>query len=159
MDENRLIGTGHGLPWRLPLEIAHFREYTKGKWLLVGRKTFDEMGGWFDEGRVPLVLTARRDWKPEVGRAVATVPEALALTESAGQDELVCLGGGHTFAAAMPYVDRLVLTIVHHRYPAGEGAAYFPEFDKSAWRDVKTKEFPRDDKHESAFTIHWMEKR
>src|SRR4051812_41395736 len=160
MDENRLLGTaGQGLPWRLAREIAHFRAYTKGKWLLVGRTTFQEMSGWFREGRVPLVLTSRHDWKPEVGCAVASVPEALKLTEAAGQEELVCLGGGATFAAAMPYVGRLVLTIVHHRFAASEGASYFPAFDENAWRELKRDEFPKDDLHECAFTIRWLEKR
>ena len=47
MTRDRVIGTGQGIPWNLPEDHAHFRAYTAGKTLLIGRTTFQEMLGWF----------------------------------------------------------------------------------------------------------------
>jgi dihydrofolate reductase len=117
------------------------------------------MKGWFRESQVPLVLTSQCGWDPEIGRAVSSVPHALALAESAGQSELVCVGGGQTFAAALPHADCLVLTRVHHRFPIEPGAVFFPAWDESAWREVRTLNFAKDEENAYAFTIQWMEKR
>jgi dihydrofolate reductase len=159
LDENGLIGDEHGIPWRLPRDVAHFREHTHGKWILVGRTTYEEMRGWYREGDTPLVLTSQCGWDPETGRVVSSVPHALALAESAAQAEVVCIGGGQTFAAALPYADRMILTRVHHAFPAAEDAAYFPPWDASAWREVRTENFAHDDEHAQSFTIQWWEKR
>jgi dihydrofolate reductase len=158
VDENRLLADEHRLPWRLPRDVAHFRGYTRGKWLLLGRKTYDEMHGWFTEGRVPLVLTSRCGWDPEVGRVVFSVPHALALADSAGQAELVCIGGGQTFAAALPYAGRMLITTVHHRFAPSPSAVYFPAWHSADWREVQAEHFPKDHEHEWDFTIRVWER-
>lgn len=159
MDVNRLIAGDGGIPWHLPRDIAHFRASTQDKWLLLGRRTFGEMRGWFREGHMPLVLSSQCGWDPDIGRVVSSVPHALALAESARQEDLICCGGAQTYAAALPYADRLVLTVVHHRFEAGTGGVYFPEFDESAWREIESTRIPADDDHAFAFTIRIRERR
>lgn len=148
-----------GFPWHLPREIAHFRDYTKDKWLLLGRRTYEEMRGWLQEGHMPLVLTSQCGWDPARGRAVSSVPHALALSESAGQSELVCVGGGETFAAALAYAGRMVLTTVHHHFAPDSRAVYFPAWDQAEWREIRTENLASDHQHEFAYTIQWWEKR
>lgn len=159
MDGNRLLADERGIPWRLPQDTAHFREHTQNKCLLLGRRTYEEMRGWFREGHTPLVLSAQCGWDPPTGRLVSSVPHALALAESAGHAEVVCCGGAQTYAAALPYADRLVLTRVHHEFPAARGAVFFPEWNPTDWHEVQEKKFPQDTKHAHAFTIRWMERR
>lgn len=159
MDENRLLADERGIPWHLPRDIAHFRDYTTGKWLLVGRRTFGEMRGWFREGHTPLVLTSQCGWDPDIGRVVSSVPHALALAESAGQTEVVCCGGAQTYAAALPYADRLVITTVHHQFEFTPRAVFFPARADSEWRECKADHVAEDTEHAFAFTIRWMEKR
>ena len=45
VDQNNLIGSDQGgLPWKpVNRDKEHFRKYVKGKALLLGRKTFEEM--------------------------------------------------------------------------------------------------------------------
>jgi dihydrofolate reductase len=157
MDENRLLARKGGIPWHLPSEVAHFRGYAEGKWLLLGRTTFQEMAGWFNKNHTPLVLTSQCGWGPPVGRVVSSVPHALALADAAKQEELVCLGGGQAFAAALPYAQRMVLTTVHHRYPAEPGDVHFPAWDQSAWRVTRTQRQAKDDENEFDYVIQWME--
>jgi len=158
-DQNGLLANATGIPWHLPRDIAHFRASTRGKWLLLGRRTYEEMRGWFRDGDFPLVLTSLCGWDPERGRAVSSVPHALALAESSAQTEVVCCGGAQTYAAALPYADLLVLTTVLHRFQPDPGSVHFPAWDPAGWRETRTVELPRDGEHEYAFTIRWWERR
>ncbi len=153
MDEDRLLATEHGIPWKLPQDTTHFRNYTRDKWLLLGRHTFAEMRGWFRQGHTPLVLTSQRSFAPEIGRAVASVPQAIALTEQAGQRELVVCGGGQVYQAAMPYADQLVITRVHHRFPSDGKRVLFPAWKAEEWRETERTDFAVDSEHPWAFSI------
>lgn len=134
IDENRLLADEKGIPWRLPRDVQHFRAYAEGKWLLVGRRTFEEMRGWFNASHTPLVLSSRCGLNPQGARGIDSIPHALALAGAAGQRELVVCGGGQTYAAALPYADKLVLTVVGHRFAAGEKPVYFPAWNQSEWQ-------------------------
>ncbi len=136
MDQNHLLADSRGIPWKLPRDAAHFRSYTRGKWLLLGRKTFAEMHGWFDASHTPLVLSSSCGWHPDIGCVVASVPQALAMGEAAAVPEIVCCGGAQTYAAALPYADRMVLTMIEHVYPADTGAVYFPKWNPSEWQTL-----------------------
>lgn len=149
MDENRLLANEHGIPWHLPRDVAQFREYTKDKWLLLGRRTFEEMRGWFTGGHMPLVLTRQNDFIPGIGHAVATIEEALTLADRAGQAELVCCGGAQIYSAALPHADHLVLTLVQGTFPSGSAPVYFPLWQGDEWKIVSEKTYPRDSEN------HW----
>jgi dihydrofolate reductase len=159
IDENRLLADARGLPWKLPRDVAHFREYTTDKWLLLGRTTYEEMHGWFRPGHHPLVLSSRCGWDPEIGRVVSSVPQAIATAKTAGQNELVCIGGGQIFAAALPYADKLLLTQVHARITPEGRPVYFPPWDISEWEDITIWQQPGDAEHALAFDLHEMTRR
>jgi dihydrofolate reductase len=57
--ENGVIGASGGLPWRLKADLRRFREITKGKPIVMGRKTFESIGRPLD-GRDNVVVTRRR---------------------------------------------------------------------------------------------------
>lgn len=123
------ISRGRGVPWDLPADRRHFRAHTAGKWLLVGRITYEEMRGWF-RGHTPVVLTHDRGYLPPGGHAVASAEDAVRLARDAGQAELMVIGGGQVFAAAMPMGHRLLITWVDDELGAG---VRFPGIDSSQW--------------------------
>lgn len=153
VDENLLLATAQGIPWKLPDDVAHFRAYCAGKWLLLGRHTYEEMTGWFKPDQHPLVLTSSCGYDPKPGRGVASVPQALALAESAGQEELVCIGGGQVFATSLPHATRLVITHVRHIFEPGDQPVYFPPISADAWREERRLDHAVDDRHEWPFTF------
>lgn len=134
------ISKGQGVPWNLPRDKAHFRRTTQGQWLLLGRRTYEEMIGWFED-RHPLVLTRNRAFSPPVGEKVATVEEALRVAGAGGARELFNLGGGDAFAAAMPCADRLILTHVDENLGGG---VPFPTVNPEEWRIRSQQTFPAD---------------
>ncbi|MFV1995779.1 MAG: dihydrofolate reductase, partial [Verrucomicrobiales bacterium] len=65
MDRNRVIGADRGgIPWNLPRDRRRFRSHAAGKHLLLGRRTFEEMKGWFEDQQTPIVLTHREGYDP-----------------------------------------------------------------------------------------------
>jgi dihydrofolate reductase len=134
------ISTGQGVPWDLPRDKAHFRRSTQGQWLLLGRRTYEEMIGWFED-RHPLVLTRNHGFVPPVGEKVATVEEALRVAGAGGARELFNCGGGDAFAAAMPCADRLILT---HVDAVLGGGVPFPAVNPAEWQRTSEEAFPAD---------------
>ncbi|MCE9519414.1 MAG: dihydrofolate reductase [Verrucomicrobia bacterium] len=158
MDQNHLLANSQGIPWKLPHDAAHFRSYTRGKWLLLGRKTFAEMREWFDAGHTPLVLSSSCGWEPDIGRVIASVSQALAMGKAAEVPEIVCCGGAQTYVAALPFADRMVLTLIEETYSAGRGAVYFPKWNPLEWQMQAESVLPKGDPNEPVARVITLER-
>lgn len=149
VSDDGYLSHSKGIPWHLPSDIQHFRSYTAGKHLLVGRITYQEMVGWFREDQRVFVLTRDSSFTQKRGEAVPTVAEAIQRA-SATAEELVVIGGGQVYAAALPWARRIILTRVHTQL--GQGVS-FPAISMSAWQEIETVSHPSDAEHDHAFTI------
>lgn len=145
VSDDEIIACDNRIPWHLPRDVQQFRAHCEGKFLLLGRKTFDQMQGWFGN-HFPLILTRNPQFAPSVGRAVSSVTEAITLA----QEELVVLGGAEVYAAALPYATELRITRVHTRI--GQGLA-IPEIDWKNWRLGESEFFPPDAENSLAMTL------
>jgi dihydrofolate reductase len=161
MDRERLMGSASGrLPWRLPGDIAHFRAATAGKWLLLGRTTYEEMEGWFTD-QTPLILTRKADYQPQrpFHRVFTGVRGALDFARASGVGEVVVVGGAAVFAATMEVATRLILTRIEHSYDV-PGGLYFPDFETSGeWHRVYAEAWPADDENAVAMRLEYYERR
>ena len=139
--ENGVIGRANALPWRLPADLAHFRQLTLDKTIVMGRKTWESLPGLLPRRR-HLVLTRDAGYRADGCRVLFSLEEAIA--DSAGESELMIVGGASVYAQAMPLASRLCLTIVHA--PA-EGDAHFPHWDAAAWQEVERVWRARDERN------------
>jgi dihydrofolate reductase len=144
------ISHGKGVPWDLPADRAQFREKTRGRWLLLGRRTYDEMNGWFRPGHVPLVLSRDASLSVPGGRVVQSVHDALRMAGQAGEHDLMCCGGAEVYAAAMPQAHSLVIT--HVRQKLGGGLS-FPAISSRDWEPVLRQPHDVDHEHACAFEV------
>ncbi len=128
--KNRVIGIENRLPWRLPEDLAHFKALTLDHPILMGRKTFESLGRPLP-GRTNIVVTRNADYKPEGCLVADSIPAAIALCGDV--DELFFIGGAELYAQVIPLADRLYLTEVDIE---AEGDAWFPEYDRSAFREI-----------------------
>lgn len=126
--ETRAIGKNGGLIWNNPADLNRFRDLTRNHPVIMGSKTWLSL----PEERRPLPKRANfvvsRDpaFSAPGATVVATIEEALELAKHAeGADEIWVIGGGVIYSLALPYADRLFLTLVDDEV---EGDAYFPEF-------------------------------
>ena len=136
--DNRVIGRAGQLPWRLPADLARFREQTWGHHVVVGRRTWESIDRLLP-GRTVVVLSRDPGYRAAGVATAGSLDEALRL---AGSDpEVFVAGGAELFAQALPLADRLYLTRVHAEV---EGDALFPELDPAAWQLVAREEHAAD---------------
>jgi dihydrofolate reductase len=148
---NRVIGRDGGLPWHLPSDMRHFRELTTGGTVVMGRKTWASIPEKFRPlpGRRNIVLSHAR---PELPGAdvFASLPAALA----AAEDECFVIGGGTTYAEALPRASRVYATEVEG---AVDGDTFFPALPEGDWSCVSSAEPVTENGH--TFTIRVYERR
>lgn len=141
MSTNRVIGRDGKLPWRLASDLKRFREATWGKPVIVGRRTFEEIGRPLP-GRTIIVLSSSA---PQVAGVLhaRSFTEAMALASDAAADlgasEIMVAGGSAVYREAMPYASRLLLTVVETSI---EGDAFFPDVDLDLWYEHSNRCFP-----------------
>jgi dihydrofolate reductase len=141
MARNRVIGRKNALPWRLPVDLAHFRRVTMGHPVVMGRKTFESIGKALP-GRQNIVVTHNRAFAAPGCVVVGSLDEAW---KAAGDAEEVCVIGGTTlFTETLPLADVIHLTEVESDI---EGDTYFPEFDRGEWRETEIARQPADERH------------
>ena len=158
MARNRVIGRGNTLPWRLPVDLKHFRELTTGHTLLMGRKTFESLGRPLPN-RTSIVITSQRGYAPEGALVAHSLDEALALAAthiSPANPELFVIGGENLYAQMLPRADRLYITLVDAEI---EGDAWFPQFDQAAWQERERRAHPADDKNPYACVFTLLERK
>ena len=90
---NRVIGKDNQLLWHLPEDMKHFREVTRGKPVIMGRKTWESLPEKFRPlpGRHNIVVSRNLDYKAPGATLVSSLEDAIDLTRSA--DETFVIGG------------------------------------------------------------------
>ena len=149
ISSNGVIGRDGGLPWRLSADLRHFKRTTMGHHLIIGRRTWEEVGKPLP-GRTMVVLTRDPDFSADGVKVVHSLEEALAVAR--GDDEPFIAGGAQVYRMALEagFVDRICLTRVHAEV---EGDTFFPEVDLKAWRLVSEEHHEADDRNQHPFSF------
>jgi len=124
---NREIGLDNRLVCSIPEDMKHFKSYTMGKVIIMGRKTFASIGHKPLPGRKCIVISTH-DLGPAAIRA-KTVEEAFSIDHC--YPEIVVIGGESVYRQAMPFADKLVITHVDAEFKAD---SFFPEIDPTVWK-------------------------
>ncbi len=137
--ENNCIGSHNTLPWNIPEDLKHFRDLTRGKTVLMGRKTFDSiiaLNGKPLPNRLNIVVTKQDNFTaPEGVEIFHTIDQAL----SAHSDEdLWIIGGSQIYQETIARANRLEITHIHQTV---EGDAFFPAIDPLLWQEVARADY------------------
>jgi len=153
--DNHVIGKDNDLIWHLPDDLKHFKRHTKGRTIIMGRKTWDSLGGRPLPNRRHIVITRTHGFLAEGAEVVHTLEDAIALAKH--EEEVFVVGGAQIYELAMPFLDVLEITEVH---ALPEGDTYFPKWDSSVFDLVSQDNRLADEQHEYSFTFKtWMRKR
>ena len=153
MTDDHVIGIENRLPWKLPADMKWFRRHTLGKPIVMGRKTFESFGGKPLPERLNIVITRDRDYRADGAVVVHDIDAALAVAGDA--EEVMIIGGASFYEQMLPRADRLYLTFVHADV---EGDAWFPEFDRSQWREVYREDHEADEKNPYGYSFVILER-
>ena len=153
MAENGVIGRGNALPWRLKSDMAHFRNLTMGKPVVLGRKTYASIGEPL-AGRTTIVISRDENFSAP---GIAVAPNFASALATAHGDALrrnaaaiIVAGGADIYGQALPLATRLVITEVHKRV---DGDARFPAIDAKLWRETARSEQKPGPQDEAGFAF------
>lgn len=153
--ENNVIGKDNWMPWDLPAELAYFRNVTRGKTVIMGRKTYDAVGRPMPN-RHNIIVSRNTELQIPNVDVVGSIEEALALAEKDHLDEVFVIGGEQIYKAAMPFAQRIYLSRVHTTIEGGE--AFFPDFDLQEWKMTKSERYEADSENAIPFTMMVFER-
>lgn len=141
VSENDVIGVNNDLPWDIPEDMKFFRDKTKGKAMIMGRKTFESVGHPLPN-RLSVIVTRQKDYKVDSPQAVV-VPDIKAAVEYCkGQiskygEEVFIIGGGEIFKDTMDIVDVIYLTRIHKEF---KGDIKYPKLDTQKFALVEQRD-------------------
>lgn len=152
--QNGIIGNNNDLIWHLPDDLKHFKTLTKGHTIIMGRKTWESIGAKPLPHRPHIIITRNADYKAEGAIVVTSIEDALKAIDPTDEQPFI-VGGAEIYKLAMPFVQRLEITTVHHDF---DGDTSFPDFDKSEWKETWSERHEKDEKHQYAFTFRRLER-
>lgn len=154
--ENNVIGKNNRLLWHLPRDMKFFKNRTWAMPVVMGRKTFESMGGKPLTGRKNIVITRQPGWKAEGIKAVKSLDEAMAEAQQADVKELFVIGGGEIYRQAFDKADKIYMTRVH---VSPEGDTFFPAISEKDWKLISNTDNPADEKHAYPYSFQVWERK
>jgi dihydrofolate reductase len=130
---NGVIGKDGQVPWRVPEDLKHFRRSTLGHAVIMGRKTWDEVGKPLPERR-NIVVSRNAYLRLEGAEVVTSLDEAIARARTTDEEPRV-IGGAEIYRLALPLATRVLLTEIQLE---PEGDTVF-ELDRSGFRETERR--------------------
>ena len=131
---NNCIGRDNTIPWNLPEDMKRLRAITRGKVLIMGRKTWESIPA----NRRPLpdrtnvIITKNADYPLPAG--VERYDSVSAALAAHSNEEIIGFGGQRIFAEMITLAD--ILEITHVRQEIPDCHAFFPAINPQIWREV-----------------------
>lgn len=125
--KNRELGLNNQLLWNVPADMKNFVRLTKGKAIIVGRKTFESFKGPLPK-RLNIIITSNKSYTyaHENVRIVHSIEECLTLIEELQISEAVVCGGAQIYQEFLSRIDRFYLSLIDWE---GDADTFFPEFN------------------------------
>lgn len=126
--KNGVIGQGLNIPWHYPEDLKWFKKMTMGGVLIMGRKTFDSLGGRKLPGREIIVLSRSQETYPN---KVSSMMDAIYLASTRWSDRQAWITGGadiYTEALRLKVVSKIYLTQIPEEPPVGEGTVLIADY-------------------------------
>lgn len=126
--KNRELGRSGELLWRITDDLRRVKALTMGHPLIMGRRTHESIGRALP-GRTNIIVTRQATYAAPDCIVVTSLEDALAAAAATeGADEIFIFGGAEIYAAALPHVDRLYLTVIDAEDSAAD--TFFPPYEE-----------------------------
>lgn len=149
--DTRVIGNGNELIWRIPEDLKRFKEITFGHPVIMGRLTFESILSILGKplpGRTNIVITRDTSWSHPDVIVAHSVEDALEKAFALDSEEVFIGGGAQIYEQALPYIDRLYLTLIED---TKDGDSFFPPYEHLFTKILS------EEKHEwNGITYRWI---
>lgn len=153
------IGIDNDLPWRLKADLAFFKRTTSGSALIMGNKTYKSIGRPLPN-RLSIVITRDPSDKQNQPNLtyVKSIEEAIDVANAYSKESFV-IGGGQIYDLAMPYVDKILMTVVETYGKIKTFDTYFNAMSLSKWMiDEVLLTHPKDADNDFSFIVYSLVK-
>ena len=130
MSEDRVIGSGEGMPWNVPEEYERYLETVAGQTVIMGRRSWNIFGN--DLSDTDNIVLTRRSLI-DGARTATSLDQALKMAEESERMVFVA-GGSSVYQQAMSVADEMYLSTIKGNFV---GDSFFPNFDQSDWDVVR----------------------
>ncbi len=129
--KNLELGKNNDLIWHLPNDLKYFKSVTKGKTVIMGRRTFESLPGILPKRR-NIVLQLPNESNID---GVERCNDILSILEVVkNEEEVFIIGGASIYKQFLEYDNKLYLTEVEEK--CSDAAVYFPKFDKRKYKKM-----------------------
>ncbi len=138
--KNNIIGKDNQMLWKIPDDLKRFKERTVGHTIIMGRKTFESLGGILPD-RKHIILSRNPDFNidSDYVKVVHSLLELQEYIES--EEENFVIGGAIIYNLLMPYAKKMYVTQLDKVY---EGDTLFPKINEEEWKEVSREKGPND---------------
>jgi len=149
---NGALGKDGKLLWHIPEDLKRFKALTLNHPIIMGRKTFESIVAMLGKAlpdRTNIVVTRDPSWSYEGAIVVHSLEEGIKEAKEIDSEEIFIGGGGEIYKAALPYVDKLYLTLIDDEK---EGDSYFPPY-----KDQFPVKISQIDQEWKGIKYHWID--
>ena len=134
--KNHVLGKDNQLLWNLPEDMRYFRETTRGKPVIMGRKTWESLPDAFRPlpGRHNIVVSLNPGYQTPGATLADSLEDAIA--KAGNVSEVFVIGGAELFSQALQMASRLYLTEIEDSF---DGDVFFPEIRPEDWLEISRK--------------------
>ncbi|WP_297429218.1 dihydrofolate reductase [Clostridium sp.] len=132
VSKNNVIGNNGVIPWKIKGEQKRFKELTTGKTIIMGRKSFQEIGKPLPN-RKTIIISNTENIAFNNCITVKSLLEALNLAK--GEEEIFIAGGGQVYKEVFPLCNKIYITVIDKVI---EGNVYFEYINEEEF--IKTYE-------------------
>jgi len=150
--KNNALGKDNKLIWHIPADLKRFKKVTLNHHVIMGRKTYESLGKPLPN-RTNIIITRNANFKAEGCVVVNSLQDAIAVAKEDKSPYI--LGGAEIYKQAILIADKLDLTFVHHNF---EADAFFPEIDKTIWKETLREDFKANDKNKYDYSFVTFER-
>jgi len=150
--KDRVLGKDNRLLWHIPEDFRRFKRITLHHPIIMGRKTFESIVAIIKKplsDRINIVVTRDPLWTYDGVIVAHSLEEGIGEAKRLDQEEIFIGGGGEIYKLALPFVDKLYLTLIDDDK---QGDSYFPPYEDQF--TVKTFE---EDHEWRGIRYHWVD--
>ena len=149
------LGANNQLLWHLPIDFKWFIEKTKGKSVIMGRKTMESLGRPL-KNRLNIVLSRQLNEVAEGFVLAKSWDEAFEVAKQSESNETMVIGGAQIYEQALDFADKIYLTHVNGEFENAD--TFFPLINYQNYACSFVDDHLKDDLHEYDYSFKIYER-
>lgn len=137
VDKNFCFGKNRQIPWKIKGEQQRFKNLTQNKTIVMGRTSFEEIGHPL-KNRFNIIVSNTLKFNEDNCKVISNFKEFLQKNYKTNEEIFIC-GGEKIFYEALPYVNKIYLTIVDTIVENGD--RYFPKNELIKFKQTYCESF------------------